>query len=352
MRNSRSFSSCGLIKSLRSSVAGICIVCSAICMRAQPTSPEITNAQVIRVWCYNGLSGQLLSWESEYRKIHPEVRFENQFHGAAAIMAGLYNGVADFALMGREIWPVETMAYQWVYQRQPFGVVVATAGLHAPGQLFTPVVVVNSENPLASISLSQLDAIYGSEHRAAPANIRKWGDLGLSGPWADKPIHPYGFGGEDALGVFFRHDVLRSDFKPNPDSHLLSDLDKSARSAAQRIARSVAADPYAIGYTSLPSGSTTKTLSVASPLPIQPTAFTLADHEYALTRSVWLYFCRAPDRPVDPKIDGFVRFLLTPQAQILVLPPNQLLALPPDWLRKQIDKLDKPMPKSASAQEE
>ena len=352
MNSSTSSGSCALMKSLCSGIAIICIVCEAICMRAQSTPRETANAHVIRVWCYDGLSGQLLSWESAYRKLHPEIRFENQFHGAAAVMAGLYNGVADFALMGREIWPVETMAYQWVYQRQPFGVVVATAGLQAPGQLFTPVVVVNAKNPLASVSLSQLDAIYGSEHRAAPANIRKWGDLGLSGPWADKPIHPYGFGGEDALGVFFRHDVLRSDFKPNPDGHLLSDHDKSTRSAAQRIAQAVAADPYAIGYTSEPSNPTTKALSVASPLPIHPTESTLADHTYALTRFVWLYFCRAVARPVDPKIDGFVRFLLTPQAQTLVRPPDQLLALPPDILRRQTDKLDKPMSKSASEQEE
>jgi len=75
---------------------------------------------------------------------------------------------------------------------------------------------VNAKNPLASISLSQLDAIYGSGHRAAPANIRTWGELGLTGEWTTQPIHAYGFGPEDALGVFFRHDVLLSDFKPNP----------------------------------------------------------------------------------------------------------------------------------------
>jgi phosphate transport system substrate-binding protein len=244
------------------------------------------------------------------------------------------------------------MAYQWVYQQQPFGIIVATAGLHAPGQLFTPVVLVNAKNPLTSISLSQLDAIYGSEHRAAPVNIRTWGDLGLTGPWADKPIHPYGFGGEDALGVFFRHDVLRSDFKPNPASHLLSDHDVGAGPAPQRIAQAVAADPYAIGYTSLPPGSATKALPIASPSPIQPTEDALADHQYALTRSVWIYFRRTPDKPLDPRVDSFVRFLLTPQAQALVHPSDQLLPLTPDLQQKQIEKLDKPMPKSASAQEE
>ena len=352
MPSSRSFSKRAVVKRLPPSIAAVCIACAAIYTQAQPASPGPPATQIVRVWAFDGLSAQLLRWESEYSALHPEVRFDNQLHGAAAVMAGLYDGVADVALMGREIWPVETMAYQWVYQQQPFGVIVATAGLHAPGQLFTPVVIVNAKNPLASISLSQLDAIYGSEHRFAPANIRTWGDLGLTGPWADKPIHPYGFGGEDALGVFFRHDVLRSDFKPNPASHLLSDHDDATVSAPQRIAQAVAADPYAIGYTSMPSGSVTKALLLASPSPVQATDDALSDHRYALTRSVWLYFHRTPAKPLDPKVDNFVRFLLTPQAQALVRPADQLLPLTPDLQQKQIEKLDKPMPKSASAQEE
>jgi phosphate transport system substrate-binding protein len=174
----------------RAVVAAICGICVVVSAGAQQPTPS-DRTQVIRVWAYDGLSAQLLLWEGDYRNLHPEVRFENTLHGASAVMAGLYNGVADVALMGREIWPVETMAYQWVYQQPAFGVIVATAGLHAPGQLFTPVVIVNAKNPIDSISLSQLDAIYGSDHRAAPANIRTWGELGVKGAWADKPIHPY-----------------------------------------------------------------------------------------------------------------------------------------------------------------
>src|SRR5260370_32398820 len=95
----------------------------------QQTTTSPTDAHLIRVWGYSGLSGQLLRWESEYRKIHPEIRFQNQLHSPATVMAGLYTGVADIALIGREIWPVETMAYRWVFHQPDFAVVVATAGL-------------------------------------------------------------------------------------------------------------------------------------------------------------------------------------------------------------------------------
>jgi len=348
MSNSRSCSSriCGAVVALLFAVSA---TACAFAQQQMVAAPE--NAQLIRVWGYNGLSDQLLRWESGYRRIHPEVRFENQFHSPAAVMAGLYDGVADVALMGREIWPVETMAYRWVFQQQPFGVVVETAGLNAPGQSFTPVIVVNAKNPLASISLSQLDAIYGSEHRAAPANIRTWGELGLKGEWATKPIHVYGFGPEDSLGVFFRHDVLRADFKPNPSSHLLSDHDASKISAARRITSAVAADPYAIGYTSLPRNPSAKVLALSSPDAIQPTEATLANHQYPLTRSVSIYFRRFPDKPVEPALDGFIRFVLSPEAQALINPSEGFLPLTPALIQKQIHNLNNPMPKDSGAEE-
>jgi phosphate transport system substrate-binding protein len=310
-----------------------------------------TDAYLIRVWGYSGLSGQLLRWESEYQRMHPEVRFENQLHSPATVMAGLYNGVADIAVMGREIWPVEIMAYHWVYQQQPFGIAVSTAGTNAPGQSFTPVIVVNAKNPLTKISLSQLDGIYGSEHRAAPANIRTWGELGLTGEWATQQIHVYGFGPEDALGVFFRHEVLRSDFKPNTSSHLLSDHDPGKIAAARRIATEVAADPYAIGYTSPPQDLSVKVLALSSPNEIQPTDATIASHQYPLARSVYLYFRRTPDKPIEPKLEGFIRFVLTPDAQALIHPSEGFLPLTPALAQKQIRRLNEPMPKDSGSEE-
>ncbi len=298
---------------------------------------------LIHIWGYRGLAPVLLRWEAAYETIHPDVHFENHLNSPATVMAGLYDGVADLALMGRELWPVETMAYHWVYQQQPFGVVVLTAGLNAPDQSFTPVVIVNSSNPLTSISVSQLDGIYGSEHRIAPANVRTWGELGLTGKWAQQPIHAYGFGPEDSLGVFFRHDVLRLDFKPNPESKLLSDHDSATTSAADRINRAIAADPYAIGYTRLSSGSTVKLLAVASPAVTWPSQATLASHQYALTRSLSIYCRRFPGKPLDPRLDQFLHFVLSSQAQDLVRPSDGFLPLNAVLMEEQRQKLDAPL---------
>jgi phosphate transport system substrate-binding protein len=297
----------------------------------------------IRVWGFDGLKPLLLRWEAAYTRDHPGVHFTNTLHGPASAMAGLYNGVADLVVMGREIWPVDTMAYHWVFQHQPWGLTVVTSGLNAPAQAFTPVVIVSAKNPLQSITLAQLDAIYGSEHRAAPANARTWGDLGLSGDWSSKPIHPFGYGPEDALGVFFRHDVLKSDFKPNPASQLLSDRDPGARTAADhRIAAAVAHDPDAIGYTSATAlAPGLKTLPIAS---VAPTDQTLIDRAYPLTRTLSFYVNRVPDKPLPPALEGFLRFVLTPEAQSQVRPAEGFLPLTPSQAHSELDRLEAPMP--------
>lgn len=309
------------------------------------------SATPLRVWAYKGLRPQLLQWEDGFTAEHPGARFINTFHGHAALMSGLYNGVADLVLMGRDIWPVETMAYRWVYQRQPFGVVVATADLDAPGQAFTPVVIVNAKNPIGSITLSQLDAVYGSEHRNAPANIRTWGELGLTGSWASQPIHVYGFGGEDVLGVYFRHDVLRMDFKPNIDSHLLTGTTR--RSPAQAIAAAVATDPYAIGYTAAPFAVHSRILALAGTAEaITPTTSTLESHAYPMTRSVYLYFHRSNDAPLDARIDSFLRYILSTQGQALVRTGSGFLPLDDQWIGSQLHKLNAPVPAAVTATEE
>lgn len=339
MSNSRSYS--------RVLALAAMLLLGAVNVYAQTVS-QTSDPHVLRVWGYAAFGPLLLRWEDAYTKAHPEMRFHNELHAPATVMAGLYDRVGDVALMGRELWPVETMAYHWVYQQNPFGVTVATAGLNAPGQAFTPVVLVNARNPLNAITLSQLDAIYGSEHRNAPANVRTWGDLGLSGEWATRPVHAYGFGPEDALGVYFRHDVLKMDFKPNAESHLLSDHDMKTP-AAERIARAVASDLDAIGYARAEKSTATKALAIND---VHADRTTLETHEYPMTRSIGLYFLRFSDKPVEPKIGGFVQFVLSAEGQSLIRPEDGLLPLAQPLVEKEVKRLHDPMPKETGAQED
>jgi phosphate transport system substrate-binding protein len=270
----------------------------------------------IRVWGFEGMKPIVLRWEGEYSRQHPGVKFTNVWHGAAAVPAGLYDGVADIAVLGREWWPVDNMAFHWVYQYAPFGIEVASASSHAPRPSFTPVVIVNAANPLQSITLAQLDAVFGAQHRRAPSNARTWGDLGLSEEWARRAIVPAGYGEDDALGVFFRKRVLEEDYKPNPESVLMQGPD-----ADRQIAARVAQEPGAIGYTSGDAADLRgiKEIPVAgSDGAVAPDDKNIESNAYPLSRSVSLYLNRKPGERLPSEIEGFARFVLSEQGQAAV----------------------------------
>src|SRR5215469_7859141 len=262
------------------------------------------TSETIRLWGYDGMAPLVKKWEQGFEKDHPEVHFKTELHGPDTAMAGLYNGVADVAVMGRELWPVDTMAFRWVFQYLPFGIEVATGSLNSPGQSFSPVVLVSSENPLSQITLEQLAGIYGSEHKRGGKNLRVWGDLGLTGEWAHRPIHAYGYGVDDALGIYFRKRVLLGDYKPNVSGHLFSDRGAKV-SADQRIREAVLADPLAIGYARCTPGEAgLKALPVANEggeAAVPPSASTVLNRRYPLSRSLSFYVNRAPGKPLAPE---------------------------------------------------
>src|SRR5229473_248905 len=86
----------------------------------------------IRIWGSPQMSGVLRLWKQSFRKHHPEIRFRDELHGTASGIAGLYTGVADVALMGREIWPIETTAFQSVFPWPPLAIQVATGSYDVP----------------------------------------------------------------------------------------------------------------------------------------------------------------------------------------------------------------------------
>src|SRR5262249_28752100 len=148
-------------------------------------------------------------------RLHPRIRFETNLLGTGTAMAGLYTSVADIALMGRESTAKEVQAFEWVFKYKPLGVEVATGSRAVPGKSFAVAVFVHRDNPISRLTLTELDAIFGSEHLRSARNIRVWGDLGLNGEWLDKPITTYGYDVETHTGLFLKKFVLDGSDKWN-----------------------------------------------------------------------------------------------------------------------------------------
>jgi phosphate transport system substrate-binding protein len=324
----------------------------------RPIEAQSTSERTpIRIWGHGALGHDyieslVVKWETGFRKIHPDVPFDNELHGTASAIGSLYTGTGDIAIMGREIWPVEVEAFEDVRHYAPLGIDVVTGSLDIRNKDFALVVFVNRTNPLSHLSLSQIAKLFGAEQKPPET----WGELGLSGNWATRPIHLYGFEIHRGFGYYLEQRVMNGSAKWNTALVELGDVKKADGSlldAGQRIVDAIAADPDAIGYSSLlyknPEIRPVPIGPAGGPF-LLPTHETIANHSYALTRSITAYIDRPPGKGADSRVDDFLRYLLSPEGQQAVIEDGGYTALPPALAKAEAAKLDSPRERSSPLQ--
>jgi phosphate transport system substrate-binding protein len=166
-------------------------------------------------------------------------------------------------------------------------------------------VYVNRRNPVKDLSVAEIDAIFSSTRKLGMPNIRTWGQLGLSGDWADKHIRLHGLSHRlRAMNAFFEHVAL-------VDGHLKPAMNLAPGTASLVVA--LEKDRYGIGY-----GLTGMETSAVRALPVsdkpgasgvRPTTETVRSGEYPLSRAVHLYINRAPDEEWDSEAREFIHFI-------------------------------------------
>ncbi len=144
-------------------------------------------------------------WEDGFLKLHPLVRYGE--YTVPAWFSGLCAGTADIAVTGHDAWRSDLKAFEGVFGYPPLEIMFATGGFdRRKGNTPGAIIFVNKDNPLTGLTLDQLDGILGAERsggwvgttwstaaaRGPEKNIRTWGQLGLTGEWADKPSHIFG----------------------------------------------------------------------------------------------------------------------------------------------------------------
>ena len=328
-------------------------ISAALLFLLMPSTYSVAQQPVsqgpIRIWGHGALGHDyieslVVKWEAGFRKTHPEVQFDNELHGTASAIGALYTGTGEIAIMGREIWPVEVEAFSDVHGYPPLKIDIVTGSLDIRNKNFTLVVFVNRSNPLAHLSLQQFARLFGAE-QTPPST---WGELGLSGEWAAKPIHLYGFEIHRGFGYYLEQRVFNGSSKWNPALVELGDIkqpDGSLYDAGQRIVDAIGNDPDAIGYSSL----LYKNANVRA-IPIGPaggpylmaTHQTIANHTYPFTRCISAYIDRAPGKPADPRVEAFLRYVLSPEGQQAVIEDGGYTALTPKLAQAEAAKLSSP----------
>jgi phosphate transport system substrate-binding protein len=317
--------------------------------------PAAKVSGVIRTWGNPHMAELLKRWEAGFQRYHSGVYFSDNLKSSAMAIAGLSEWTADLALMGRQI---HTFEYYGVYRRSlllPVEIEVATGSLDTPAKSFALSVFVHRDNPLARLTLQQLDGIYGAQReggwqgmkweravaRGPEKNLRTWGQLGLTGEWADKPIHVYGPPGLAPGGVsFFQCRVMGGADTWAEGLREFAD--------EKEMMEALGKDPYGIAYTGrCYQTPRTKALALAGnsggPF-VAATRESVASRTYPLARPVYIYF--SPDNPggepvaPDPKLREFLRYILSRQGQADVAGEGDYLPLTATVAREQLKKVD------------
>jgi phosphate transport system substrate-binding protein len=241
---------------------------------------------------------------AEFRLVYPEVKFRSTAALVPASLAALLEGRAEIVPMSRALAPEEAADFQKKYGYPPTQIRIAADAL---------AIYVEKTNPAPGLTLEQLDGIFSRTQRRGGKSIEYWGQIGLSGKWADRPIAIYGYDPADGVNQTFRQQVLAGgDYRLS----LRVELTGSA------IVQDVAADPQGIGCASIFfAAKRVRAIPLAGPDGqfYAPTVQNVRAHKYPLGRFLYVCVNKPPNRSLSGAASEFVRFLLSREGQEIVV---------------------------------
>lgn len=271
----------------------------------------------------DSLANLMTLWAEEFKKNYPNVNIQIQAAGSSTAPPAMTEGTANMGPMSRPMKDSEIQAFEEKYGYKPTAVPVAIDAL---------AVFVHKDNPIKSLTIEQVDGIFSSTLLCGGKDIRTWGDLGLTGEWASKPIQLFGRNSVSGTYGYFKEEALcKGDFKPN--------VNEQPGSAS--VVQSISSTLNAIGY----SGIGYRTSSVrAVPLAKQDGEAYEATEENALAgkfplaRFFYVYVNKAPNQPLSPLDAEFVKLMLSKQGQEVVL-KDGYIPLPSKVAQKTLKEL-------------
>jgi phosphate transport system substrate-binding protein len=329
--------------------------------------PAGVNKGVLRVFGAN-LKGLVKAWEEGYMKHNPDVKIADNPGGSDAAIGVLQHGTAEIAVFGRELELNDYLGFFENKGYNPTEITIASGTYDTPGASWALMVFVNQDNPIAQLTMQQLDGIFGSERtgaydgyvwksehaRSAKENIRTWGQLGLKGEWADREIQTYGYA-HGGMAHFFEIEVLKGSNKWNGNYRQYVEngtkILTPGREASGVLAMlaELEKDKFGIGWAGMPQWNQVpqikgiKAIALArapgGPF-VAPSRATLADRSYPLTRSVYICLDKEPGRPLAPKVKDFMKYVLSAEGQEIVRQHGVYFPLPVALVREQLKKLD------------
>ncbi len=257
----------------------------------------------------------LRRWIAEFKKVQPGISITFEPSGGEPAANGIISGKNDFAMITREISPQALQAFVRTYGYSPLPVPICGGSFRQKSYSDAMTFIVNKDNPIEKITYAELDWIFSADHKRGHAPLANWGDLGVTGPWAEKPIHPWTIKAWDGFEEFIREQVLAGgEFRP-----AINQTDDGTRP----LSAEVAADPCAISLDSLAwVGPGVKHLKIAVDAKgpyHELTAEEVFNWKWPLARKLYAYINREPGTDVKPALKEFLRFIISKEGQQCVI---------------------------------
>lgn len=248
----------------------------------------------------------MVEWFEKMKDYHPNMRTQHTGKGSSTAIPALIEEQALVGPMSRGAKPAELMKFKAKYGQEPVALRTAIDAL---------AVFIHPENPLvkSGVSMKQLDAIFSESCKRGGATVKTWGDLGLTGEWADQPIKVYIRNKASGTYDFFRKQVLlKGEFKK--DAH--------AMVGSAEIVQEIANNKFAIGFSGLGYKNDlveTLPLGQEGQKNYAPTYENVEKEVYPLARFLYLVMNPAVDPERKQANEEIARFIFSQQGQEIVV---------------------------------
>jgi phosphate transport system substrate-binding protein len=249
------------------------------------------------------LNNLMTYWAEGFNAAYPAVQIQIEGKGSTTAPPALIEGTAQLGPMSREMKSEEVDKFEKKFGYKPTGVRVAIDAL---------AVFVHKDNPVKSLSLQQIDGLFGSTFKHGGKDITDWGVLVAE--WKGRAVSLYGRNSASGTyGYFKEHALKKGDYKPTVKE----------QPGSSAVVQGVASDLNAVGYSGIGYvTSSIKALPIAEKdggPAVEPTYENCLNGSYPLSRYLYVYVNKAPGKAADPLTLEFLRFVLSQQGQAIVV---------------------------------
>ena len=193
----------------------------------------------------------------------------------------------------------------------------------------------HESNPLDSVKLSELDALFSYQPQRAAKSVTTWGQLGLDGVWHSQPVRLYALDTETGTGRFFRQTVLGGTRHLNwsrlREFKARSDEGEPSSAIANRALRNALKEDrfglaVAIADSPLPGIKALAVSACDGCEAVTASPESVSNGSYPLSREVLAYFNHPAGQEMDPVLADFLDFVRGP-GQSLIRPNDGYLPL-------------------------